>query len=82
VPVDPAGRWTIRIRALVVDDSTPDSIRAAHERLLAIQTRFQGVLDFPVFDRRVHDTRIAPRISETPIPLPRGIAAVRGAARG
>lgn len=75
------GGWLVQVRAIVADDSTPDSIRAAHDSLVAAQAELTGVFDFHVFDRRASDTRVAPKISSTPIPLPPSVAGAVGGSR-
>lgn len=58
-PVDKEKRWFLHVKAHVLQDNKPDEIRKAQDQLLAIRAELDGVFDFRLIDRKVHDTRIA-----------------------
>jgi mediator of RNA polymerase II transcription subunit 18 len=58
-PVDGQRRWILQIKSHVLHDNKPDEIRKAQDQLLAIRGELEGVFDFRVIDRKVHDTRVA-----------------------
>ncbi|KAL6862236.1 mediator complex, subunit Med18 [Trichoderma novae-zelandiae] len=57
--VDAQNRWILQVKAHVVQDNKPDEIKKAQDQLLRFRADLEGVFDFKVFDRRVHDTRVA-----------------------
>lgn len=57
--VDRQKRWILQVKTRVLPDNKPDEIRAAQDLLLSIRGELEGVFDFKVIDRKVHDTRIA-----------------------
>ncbi|PTB63144.1 hypothetical protein BBK36DRAFT_1127356 [Trichoderma citrinoviride] len=57
--VDAQNRWILQVKAHVVQDNKPDEIKKAQDQLLKFRADLEGVFDFKVFDRRVHDTRVA-----------------------
>jgi mediator of RNA polymerase II transcription subunit 18 len=59
IPVDSQNRWTLLVKAHVLQDNKPDEIRKAQEQLQSIRTELEGVFNFRIIDRKVHDTRVA-----------------------
>ncbi|KAL7957337.1 mediator complex, subunit Med18 [Trichoderma compactum] len=56
--VDSQNRWILQVKAHVVQDNKPDEIKKAQDQLLKFRTDLEGVFDFKVIDRKVHDTRV------------------------
>ncbi|KAK2021267.1 hypothetical protein LX32DRAFT_699513 [Colletotrichum zoysiae] len=69
-PADPGRRWMFLIKVHVHQDNKPDEILKAHEQLANIRRELEGVFDFKLFDRRIHDTRVAVEVRNAPAPLP------------
>ncbi|GJC81420.1 mediator of RNA polymerase II transcription subunit 18 [Colletotrichum liriopes] len=69
-PADPGRRWMFLIKVHVHQDNKPDEILKAHEQLANIRRELEGVFDFKMFDRRIHDTRVAVEMRNAPAPLP------------
>jgi mediator of RNA polymerase II transcription subunit 18 len=59
--LQPVGNfWILYVRAKVDSSpaaTMPDRVKQAQAQLVRVQEQFKGVFDFPVFDRRCHDTR-------------------------
>ncbi|KAK3298054.1 mediator complex, subunit Med18 [Chaetomium fimeti] len=62
--LQPVGNfWILYVRAKVDSfpaATMPDRVKQAQAQLRRVQEQFRGVFDFPVFDRRCHDTRAPP----------------------
>lgn len=58
-PLDQQRRWILQVTVHVAQDNKPDEIRAAQDRLMSIRSELDGIFDFKVIDRKVHDTRVA-----------------------
>jgi mediator of RNA polymerase II transcription subunit 18, fungi type len=69
-PGDPMKRWLLVVKAHVVQDNKPDEVIKAQDQLMAVRNELEGVFDFKVFDRKVHDTRVAMEVRTMPAPLP------------
>ncbi|KXH42769.1 hypothetical protein CNYM01_03792 [Colletotrichum nymphaeae SA-01] len=69
-PADPGQRWMFLIKVHVHQDNKPDEILKAHEQLANIRRELEGVFEFKMFDRRIHDTRVAVEMRNAPAPLP------------
>lgn len=52
-------RWILQVGVHILQDNKPDELRIGQEKLLALKTELEGVFDFKVMDRKVHDTRVA-----------------------
>ncbi|CEJ91756.1 hypothetical protein VHEMI07448 [[Torrubiella] hemipterigena] len=65
-PLDMQRRWILKISSHVTQDNKPDEIRAAQDRLMSIRSELEGIFDFKVIDRKVHDTRVSQQ--QQPIP--------------
>lgn len=61
------------VKVHVLQDNQPDEVRKAHETLAAIRRELEGVFEFRLFDRRIHDTRVAVEMRTGPAPLPQVI---------
>ncbi|ROT40433.1 hypothetical protein SODALDRAFT_321781 [Sodiomyces alkalinus F11] len=72
-PTDPGKRWLFMVKVHVLQDNQPDEVRKAHEKLTNIRRELEGVFEFKVFDRRIHDTRVAVEMRSGPAPLPQVI---------
>lgn len=57
--IDAQNRWILQVKAHVVQDNKPDEIKKAQDQLLKFRTDLEGVFDFKIIDRKVHDTRVA-----------------------
>lgn len=57
--VDAQDRWILQVKAHVVQDNKPDEIRKAQDTLMNVRGELEGVFDFKIIDRKVHDTRVA-----------------------
>jgi mediator of RNA polymerase II transcription subunit 18, fungi type len=68
--VDSARRWILTVKVHVLEDNKPDEIKKQQDILMSVRKELEGVIDFKEFDRRCRDTRIAVRVSNTPVPLP------------
>ena len=49
------GSWILWVRVYV--DNTPDRIQQGYQKLEKLRDMLEGIYEFKVFDRRVHDTR-------------------------
>ena len=56
---DLQGRWVLHVKTHVLQDTKPDEVRRAQDALFAVRGELDGVFDFKVVDRKVHDTRVA-----------------------
>ncbi|KAJ2893771.1 putative rna polymerase ii mediator complex subunit protein [Zalerion maritima] len=81
--LDPTGRWQLFVRAYV-SDTDPDGMKRmheymkkAHEELMDIKSELEGVFEFPAWDRKCWDSRIAVQVSNMPAPLPQ-VQSARG----
>ncbi|TDZ24661.1 Mediator of RNA polymerase II transcription subunit 18 [Colletotrichum orbiculare MAFF 240422] len=69
-PGDPGRRWMFLIKVHVHQDNKPDEVIKAHAQLADVRRDLEGVFDFKMFDRRIHDTRVAVEMRNAPAPLP------------
>ncbi|KAL5606944.1 hypothetical protein BROUX41_003318 [Berkeleyomyces rouxiae] len=67
---DPMQRWFLYVKMHVLDDSRPDEITRAAEKLQAVQRELEGAFEFKHFDRRTWDPRIPLEVRNGPAPLP------------
>jgi mediator of RNA polymerase II transcription subunit 18 len=56
-PMDSQRRWVLQVKTHVLQDTRPDEVRRGQEALLAVLSELEGVFEFQVIDRKVHDTR-------------------------
>lgn len=76
-PKDPTDKWHLFVRAYIPDKDTEgdmkkvhDHMKKAHEELMDIRAELEGVFEFPSWDRKCFDTRIAVHVNNMPAPLP------------
>lgn len=55
---DPAGKWQLWAKAYVLDDQSPDKIKAARDALTKVRDDFGSTINFLTIDRKYHDTQI------------------------
>lgn len=76
-PLDMQRRWILKISTHIIQDNKPDEIRAAQDRLMSIRNELEGIFDFKVVDRKVHDTRVSQQQQPMPV-LPRKVTIGQG----
>jgi mediator of RNA polymerase II transcription subunit 18 len=59
-PMDSQRRWVLQVKTHVLQDTRPDEVRRGQESLISVLNELEGVFDFKVIDRKVHDTRAVP----------------------